>query len=180
MLGRFFLEGLPVQGPERGEALREARAATEAALSMARGCGRADLEAAAEGLLGELSWRGEDWAGALASLGRQQVLWAGVGRADREVDVAIRRSQLAGRRGAWDDAFKAANDALMLATRRRLAERSGHAQMARGEALAALDRKDEALASFTEAHRVFSSLGAQTEAHAAAAERRARALVAGE
>lgn len=180
MLGRFFLEGLPVQGAERGEMLRDARGATEAALSLARGCGRADLEASAESLLGELSWRSEDWAGALASLGRQQALWAEVGRADKEVDVAIRRSQLAGRRGAWDEAFKAANDALMLATRRRLAERSGHAQMARGEALAALDRKDEALASFSEANRIFSSLGAATEGHAAAAERRARALVAGE
>ncbi len=179
MLGRFFLEGLPVQGAERGEALRDARAAAEAALGLARGCGRADLEAATEALLGELSWRSEDWAGALASLGRQQALWGSVGRADKEVDVAIRRSQLAGRRGAWDDAFKAANDALMLATRRRLAEQSGHAQMARGEALAALDRKDEALASFTEGQRIFGSLGADHEGQAAAAERRARALVSG-
>ncbi len=179
MLGRFFLEGLPVQGPERGTALREARGAGEAALALGRGCGRTDLEAAAEALLGELSWRSEDWDGALASLGRQQALWSAAGRADREVDVAIRRSQLAGRRKAWDEAFQAANDALMLATRRRLAEQGGHAQMARGEALAALDRKDEALASFTEAARIFGSLGAACEPHAAAAERRARALVSG-
>lgn len=180
MLGRFHLEGMPVTGAGRGEALREARKATETALLLSRGCGRADLEAEAESLLGELSWRSEDWDGALSSLARQQALWSAIGRADREVDVAIRRSQLAGRREAWDDAFKAANDALMLATRRRLADQSGHAQMARGEALAALDRRDEALASFTEAHRIFSSLGDAHAGHAAAAERRARAVVKGE
>jgi tetratricopeptide (TPR) repeat protein len=180
MLGRFFLEGLPVQGPERGTSLREARSATEAALCLARGCGRGDLEAEAESVLGELSWRSEDWDGALSSLGRQQALWSAVGRADKEVDTAIRRSQLAGRRNAWDEAFKAANAALMLASRRRLADQSGHAQMARGEALAGLDRKDEALASFTEAHRIFSSLGEAHAVQAAASQRRARALVSGE
>ncbi len=177
MLARFHLEGLPATGRERGEALRDGREAAEEALRLARGVSRADLEAEAESVLGELAYRSEDWSTASVSLGRQQVLWGAAGRPDREVDAAIRSSQLLARRESWEDAFKAANSALMLATRRRLPEQSAHAQNARGEALSGLERRDEALASFTEAQRLFGSLGESHRAHAAAAERRAQTLV---
>ena len=177
MLARFFLEAIPVKGKERGEALRDGREAAEAVIRLARGLGRADLEAEGESLLGELSYRAEDWASALASLQRQEVLWRSIGRATREVDTAIRRSRLAGRQDDAKQAFSAANDALMLATRRRLPEQSAQAQLARSEALEALDRGQEALAAGAEAQRIFSGLGEAFAGHAAAAEQRARQLV---
>lgn len=179
MLSRFFLEAVPVKGKERGEALRDGRAAAEAVVLLARGMGRADLEAEGEALLGELSWRAEDWSSALDSLGRQQALWKVAGRAAREADVAIRRSRLAGRQDRWKEAFDAANQALLLATRRRLPEQSAQAQLARSEALERLDRGEEALAAVAEAQRILSGLGEAFAGQAAAAEERARRLVAG-
>ena len=178
MLSRFFLEAIPVKGKERGEALRDGRAAAEAVVQLARGMGRPDLEAEAEALLGELSWRAEDWASALESLGRQQTLWTIAGRATREVDVAIRRSRLAGRQDDWKVAFDAANQALMLATRRRLPEQTAQAQLVRGEALEKLDRAQEALAAVAEAQRILGGLGEAFAGQAAAAEEQARRLVA--
>ena len=178
MLSRFFLEAIPVKGRERGEALRDGREAAEAVVRLARGMGRVDLEAEGEALLGELSWRAEDWSAALDSLGRQQVLWEAAGRAGREADVAVRRSRLAGRQGDWKLAFDAANQALLLATRRRLPERTAQAQMARSEALEELDRGEEALAAVAEAQRILAGLGEAFAGQAAAAEERARRLVA--
>jgi tetratricopeptide (TPR) repeat protein len=178
MLSRFFLEAIPVKGKERGEALRDGRTSAEIVVQLARGMGRPDLEAEGEALLGELSWRAEDWPSALESLGRQQALWKIAGRAGREVDVAIRRSRLAGRQHDWKVAFDAANQALMLATRRRLPEQTAQAQLARGEALEKLDRAEEALAAVAEAQRILSGLGEAFAGQAAAAEERARRLVA--
>ncbi len=178
MLSRFFLEAIPVKGKERGEALRDGREAAEAVVRLARGMGRSDLEAEGEALLGELSWRAEDWTSALESLGRQQALWKAAGRAAREADVAIRRSRLAGRQERWQEAFEAANQALLLATRRRLPEQTAQAQLARSEALEKLDRAEEALAAVAEAQRILSGLGEAFAGQAAAAEQRARQLVA--
>ncbi len=178
LLAKFFLEAIPIRGPERGEALRDGREAAEAVIRIARGMGRADLEAEGEALLGELSYRAEDWAGALGSLDRQGVLWALVGRANQQVDVAIRRYRLTGRKGDHEGAFKAANEALMLATRRRLPEQSAQAQLARADALQMLDRSSDALAALAEAQRIFTGLGDGFAAQASAAEERARNLVA--
>lgn len=178
LLAKFFLEAIPIRGPERGEALRAGREAADAVIQIARGMGRADLEAEGEALLGELSYRAEDWASALGSLTRQGVLWALVGRANQQVDVAIRRSRLTGRKGDHEGAFKAANEALMLATKRRLPEQSAQAQLARADALQMLDRSSDALAALSEAQRIFTGLGDGFAAQAAAAEERARNLVA--
>ncbi len=178
MLARFFLEAIPVRGPERGEALRDGREAAEEVVRIARGMGRPDVEAEGEALLGELSYRAEDFAGALASLDRQAALWEQVGRANQQVDVAIRRSRLAGRQGDAEGSFKAANEALMLATKRRLPEQSAQAQLARADALEKLDRGSDALAALSEAQRIFTSLGDGFAGQAAAAEERARNLVA--
>jgi len=176
-LSRFLLEALPATGKERGEALRDGRQAAETTLRLARAHGLLNVEAESEALLGELSWRGEDFDGALASLSRQAALWEAVGRSDRQVDVAIRSSRLAARQTQWPAAFDAANKALMLATKRRLPEQSAQAQMARAEALEGMDRSDEALAAYSEAKRVFSGLGEEHAAHARAAERRSQQLI---
>jgi tetratricopeptide (TPR) repeat protein len=178
VLARFLLEGLPLRGPERGEALRDGREAAESALRVARGLGRADLEAEAETILGELSWRSEDWAGARVSLERQQLLWSAAARADKEVDAILRRSRLDSRRGDHESAFSAANQALQLALRKRFHEQSAHAQVARGEALESLKRGEDALSAYAEAQRLFSALGEAGRAAAGAAEERARKLVA--
>jgi tetratricopeptide (TPR) repeat protein len=179
-LARFYIEALPTQGKERGEALRAAREAADQALGLARALGRDDLEAGAEEVLGELSWRAEDWDEALASLERQQGAWRRAGRASKEVDAAIRSSRLAARREQWDEAFASANSALMQATRKRLPEQTAQGQMARAEALAGMGRKDEALAALTEAQRIFGSLGEEFAAQGRAAEQRARRLIAGD
>lgn len=177
LLARFFLEAIPIQGKERGEALRDGRAAAEAVVRLARGMGRADLEAEGEALLGELAYRSEDFPTALASLERQAALWASAGRANREVDVAIRRSRLAGRTEDWDASFTSANKALTLATRRRLPEQAAQAQLARADALEHLDRSGEALAALAEAQRLYTSLGDSFSSQAAAADKRAQQLV---
>ncbi len=178
-LARFHLEALPVRGAERGEALSAGREAAEAAIQQARGVGRPDLEADAEALLGELAWRSEDWSGAAVALEREQELWTQAGNAVRVVDVALRRGQLASRRDDWAGAFDAANAALSQAQRRRLTSKLAQAHLLRGEALQHLERKDEALQSLQEAHRIFASMGDEFAAQAGAAERRARQLVAG-
>jgi|GEM_PF-1524518 len=178
-LARFHLEAIPVRGAERGEALSAGREAAEAAIHLSRGLGRADLEAEAEALLGELAWRSEDWESARDALGREQDLWEQAGNVVRVVDVALRRGQLASRQEDWPGAFKAANAALNQAQRKRLTGKLAQAQMLRGEALQHLDRKDEALQSLQEAHRIFISMGAEFTAQAGAAERRAQQLVAG-
>lgn len=178
-LARFYLEALPVRGAERGEALSAGREAAEAAIQQSRGLGRPDLEAEAEALLGELAWRSEDWEGAGTALGREQELWTQAGNAVRGVDVALRRGQLASRQEDWQGAFEAANAALNQAQRRRLTNKLAQAYLLRGDALQHLDRKDEALHSLQEAHRIFGSLGEDYAAQAGAAERRAQQLVAG-
>ena len=178
LLARFFLEGVPIQGKERGEALRDGREAADAVVQLARGMGRADLEAEGETLLGELAWRSENFDGALESLERQAALWAAAGRATREVDVAIRRSRRAARTDDWEGAFSAANQALTLATKRRLPEQSAQAQLARAEALEKLDRGSDALAALSEAQRIYGGLGEAFEPQAAAAAKKAQQLVA--
>lgn len=178
-LARFYLEAIPVRGAERGEALSGGREAAEAAIQLARGAGRPDLEAEAEALLGELAWRGEDWSGASEALDRELALWTQAGNVGRIVDVALRRGQVAARQEDWDAAFASANTALTQAQRKRLNARLAHAHVQRAEALQHLDRKDEALNSLQEAQRLFGSLGEEYAAQAGAAERRARQLVAG-
>lgn len=178
VLARVILEAIPASGKERGEALRDGRAAAEEAIVLARGMGRADLEAEGETLLGELSWRAEDWTGAQESLRRQQELWRQAGRAAREVDSAVRRSRLSERQGDSGRAFEAACEALALASRRRLPEQAAQAQLARADALEKLERVDEALAALAEAQRILSGLGEAFAAQATVAEERARRLVA--
>ncbi len=176
-LARLFLEGMPAQGPGRGEALRDGRAAAEATVAVARGLGDHALEAAAEGILGELSYRSEDWEGALQSLARQEVLWQCIGRIGDQVDVALRRSRVATRCDRWQDGLEAANSALNLASRRRLHELAAQAQLLRGESLQELDKGSEALAAFSEAERLYSSLGPSFRNQAEAASERARQAV---
>ncbi len=176
-LARLHLEGMPAQGAGRGEALREARAAAELALPIARGLGDLPLEADCEAILGELSYRAEDWDGALASLSRQERLWTACGRSRGQIDVALRRSRVATRCERWDESLKAANAALSQATRRKLHELAAQAQLLRGETLAKLDRSADALAAFSEAQRLYGSLGAAFAGQAAAAAERARQSV---
>ena len=178
LAARFHLEAMPVRGAERGEAMRDGREAAEAAVGLARGSGLGAVEAEAEAVLGELAWRSEDWDGASASLDRQAVLWGRARRPAKEVDVAIRRGRLAGRRDDWETAFRAAVAALTLASKRRLKEQAAQAQLLRGEALENLDRASEALDAFAEAQRIYSALGAGFEAQARAAEQRARQAIA--
>ena len=178
-LARFYLEAIPVRGAERGEALSGGREAAEAAIQLARGAGRPDLEAEAEALLGELAWRGEDWSGASEALDRELGLWTQAGNVGRIVDVALRRGQVAARQEDWKAAFSSANTALTQAQRKRLNARLAQAHVLRAEALQHLERKDEALNSLQEAQRLFGSLGEEYAAQAGAAERRARQLVAG-
>jgi tetratricopeptide (TPR) repeat protein len=175
---QFHLEAIPVRGSERGEALQDGREAAESAIRIARGAGLVALEAAAEGVLGELSWRAEDWAGAGVSLDRQAALWGRARRPAKEVGVAIRRGRLAGRQGDWETAFRAAVAALTLASKRRLKEQAAQAQLLRGEALENLERGGEALDAFAEAQRIYSALGSSFEAQARAAEQRARQSIA--
>jgi len=176
-LARLHLEGMPAQGAGRGEAMRDAREAAESVVSIARGIGDCALEAAAEGILGELSYRAEDWDGALSSLTRQEDLWKTVGRVSEQVDVALRRSRVAARCDRWPDALAAADSALTLATRRRLHELAAQAQLLRGDNLLAQDRGSDALAAFSEAERLYSSLGTPFKSQAAAASERARQAV---
>lgn len=177
-LARFFLEGIPTRGPERGEALSSGRESAEIAVQLARSLGRADLEAEAEALLGELAWRSEDWEGAAAALAAEETLWGSIGQQARVTDVALRRGRLAVRRSDWAEAFAAANKAMTQAQRRRLTDRLAQAHLLRAEALEKLDRRDEALTSLQEAHRIYGSLGDAFAAQAGAAERRARQLIA--
>ena len=178
-LARYFLEALPVRGAERGEALSAGREAAEGAIQLARGIGRADLEAQAESLLGELAWRSEDWTGAADALEREQELWTQAGNLVEVVDVALRRGQLASRREDWQGAFEAANAAQTQAQRRRLTSKLAQAQMLRAEALEHLDRRSEALSALQEAQRIYGSLGEAFAAQAGAAERRAQQLISG-
>ena len=177
LLARFHLEGMPAAGAGRGEGLRDTRDAAEAALAVVRGLGRPDLEADVESIFGELAWRAEDWAQAMASLAVQEGLHRRAGRHARELETMIRRARLAARAGSWEAALGVAGQAMQAATRRRMTEHVGQAQMLRGEALEKLDRRDDALAAYTEAHRVFRSLGETGVAQAEAAEQRARQLV---
>jgi len=176
-LARLFLEGMPAQGAGRGEALRDGREAAEAVLIIARALGDQPLEAEAEGILGELSYRAGDWDGALSSLARQEQLWRDSGRISEQVDVALRRAQVASRCERWDDSLSAADSALALASRRRLHELAAQAQLLRGETLQNLDKGSDALAAFSEAERLYSSLGAAFTSQAAAAAERARQAV---
>lgn len=178
-LARFFLEGIPTRGPGRGEALASGRESAEIAVQQARSLGRADLEAEAEALLGELSWRSEDWEGAAAALAAEETLWSSIGQQARVIDVALRRGRLAVRRERWDEALLAAGTAMNQAQRRRMQDRLAQAHLLRAEALEKMDRGDEALASLQEAQRIYGSLGEAFAAQAGAAERRARALIAG-
>jgi len=177
-LARFFLEGIPPRGPGRGEALASGRESAEIAVQLARSLGRADLEAEAEALLGELAWRSEDWSGAAAALGAEEALWGAIGQQARVIDVALRRGRLAVRQEHWDVALKAAGTAMAQAQRRRMKDKLAQAHLLRAEALEKMDRGDEALGSLQEAHRIYGSLGDAFAAQAGAAERRARALVA--
>jgi len=176
-LARLYLEGMPAQGAGRGEALRDGRAAAEATVSIARGLGDCALEAAAEGILGELSYRSEDWDGALQSLARQEELWEVAGRVGEQADVALRRSRVASRCDRPQDALEAADSALSLASRRRLHELAAQAQLLRGENLQAQGKGSDALAAFSEAERLYSSLGPSFKNQAAAASERARLAV---
>jgi tetratricopeptide (TPR) repeat protein len=176
-LARLFLEGMPAQGAGRGEALRDGRAAAEAAIGIARGLGDCALEAAAEGILGELSYRCEDWDGALQSLTRQEELWQVAGRVGEQADVALRRSRVASRCDRLQDALEAADSALGLASRRRLHEVAAQAQLLRGENLQAQGKGSDALAAFSEAERLYSSLGPTFKNQASAASERARLSV---
>jgi len=176
-LARLFLEGMPAQGAGRGEALRDGREAAEAVLTIARALGDQPLEAEAEGILGELSYRAEDWDGALSSLARQEQLWKDSGRISEQVDVALRRARVASRCERWDDSLGAADSALALASRRRLHELAAQAQLLRGETLQSLDKRADALAAFSEAERLYSSLGSAFTNQSAAAAERARQAV---
>ncbi len=73
--------------------------------------------------------------------------------------------------------FKAANEALLLASKRRLPEQSAQAQLARADALEMMERGPEALAALSEAQRIFSGLGKAFAGQAAAAQERASNLV---
>jgi tetratricopeptide (TPR) repeat protein len=176
-LARLFLEGMPAQGAGRGEALRDSREAAEAVLKIARTLADHPLEALAEGILGELSYRAEDWDGALSSLSRQEQLWKSGGRVGEQVDVALRRARVAARCERWEDSLSAADSALALASRRRLHELAAQAQLLRGETLQSLDKSADALAAFSEAERLYSSLGSAFTSQAAAASERARQAV---
>ena len=176
-LARLFLEGMPAQGAGRGEALRDSRQAAEAVLTIARTLADHPLEASAEGILGELSYRAEDWDGALSSLSRQEQLWKSSGRVGEQVDVALRRARVAARCERWEDSLSAADSALALASRRRLHELAAQAQLLRGETLQSLDKSADALAAFSEAERLYSSLGSAFANQAAAASERARQAV---
>jgi tetratricopeptide (TPR) repeat protein len=178
LLGHAMLDALPPRGAERGEAISEARESAERAIRLGRGLLRADLEAEGESVLGELAWRGEDWANARSSLQVEQALWEEAGRSGKAVEAAMKRGQLALRQGDWNAALQDAVHALTQAGKRRQPLRVAQAQLLRGEALEKLDRKDEALNALQEAFRVYRSLGEAHAAQAAAAERRARALIA--
>jgi tetratricopeptide (TPR) repeat protein len=168
---------MPAQGAGRGEALRDSRQAAEAVLTIARTLADHPLEASAEGILGELSYRAEDWDGALSSLSRQEQLWKDSGRIGEQVDVALRRARVAARCERWEDSLSAADSALALASRRRLHELAAQAQLLRGETLQSLAKGADALAAFSEAERLYSSLGPAFANQAAAASERARQAV---
>lgn len=175
-LARFWVEALPPAGSARGEAMAAARDAADSAVGLARGLGRLDLQAEAESVLAELAARVDDHAGAIEQLLRIEGLYERATCLGRALDAALRRGRLLLRDGRADDGLRTAAAILQTATRRRLVDRVGQAQMLRGEALDTLGRKDEALAAFSEAHRVWKGLGIQAQADAA--EQRARQLVA--
>jgi tetratricopeptide (TPR) repeat protein len=178
LLAKFHLEGMPAAGIARGEGLRDTREAAEGALAAARALGRPELEADVEAIFGELAWRAEDWPQAIRSLEVQEHLWRAAGRHARAIDTTLRRGRLAGRSGDWEAALGVAGVALQAASRRRLGEQSGQAQMLRAEALENIGRRDEALAAWSEAHRIFRGLGPTGAPQAEAAEQRGRQLVA--